>query len=132
MPDLLTNRVQMIFNTGFIIPHVKEGKVRAIAAMNDERNAQLPDVPTVAEAGFPGLSIRGWAGIFGPANLPRDITNKLSAAVNSALQMPGVKQGLDTQGFPGKGSTPAELAQFTREQLASWAAAVKAAGLQPE
>ena len=132
MPDLLTNRVQLIFNTGFIIPHVKEGKVRAIVAMNDERNAQLPDVPTVAEAGFPGLSIRGWAGIFGPPGLPRDITNKLSAAVNSALQMESVKRALDVQGFPGKGSTPAELAQFTREQLASWAAAVKAAGIQPE
>jgi tripartite-type tricarboxylate transporter receptor subunit TctC len=132
MPDLLTNRVQMIFNTGFIIPHVKEGKVRAIAAMLDERNPQLPDVPTVTEAGFPGLSIRGWAGIFGPAGLPPDITNKLSAAVNASLRSPTVKAALDTQGFPGKGSTPAELARITREQLQSWGAAAKAAGLKPE
>ena len=132
MPDLLTNRVQMIFNTGFIIPHVKEGSVRALAAMNDERNPALPDVPTVSEAGFPELSIRGWAGVVAPAGLPRDIAAKLSNAVNEALRMPRVQEQLATQGFPGKGSTPAEMAQVLRDQLASWGQAVKAAGIQPD
>jgi tripartite-type tricarboxylate transporter receptor subunit TctC len=132
MPDLLSNRVQMIFTTGFIVPHVKEGRVRAIVAVLDERNDALPDVPTVGEAGFPTLAMRGWAGVFGPAGMSRDVTAKLSHAVNEALRMQAVKDQLAVQGFPGKGSTPAELAEFTRMQLDSWARAVKAAGIQPD
>jgi tripartite-type tricarboxylate transporter receptor subunit TctC len=132
MPDLLSNRVQMIFTTGFIVPHVKDGRVRAIVAVNDERNDALPDVPTVIEAGFPGLSMRGWAAVFGPAGMSRDVTAKLSEAINESLRMQAVKDQLATQGFPGKGSTPAELAEFTRVQLESWGRAVKAAGIQPD
>ena len=132
MPDLLSNRVQMIFTTGFIIPHVKDGRVRAIVAVNDERNEALPDVPTVNEAGFPGLSMRGWAAVFGPAGMPRDVVARLSMAVNEALKMQSVKDQLAVQGFPGKGSTPAELAEITRFQLDSWGKAVKAAGIQPD
>lgn len=132
MPDLLANRVQMIFTTGFIVPHVKEGRVRAIVAVLDERNDALPDVPTVGEAGFPGLSMRGWAAVFGPAGMPRDVAAKLSWAVNEALKMPSVREQLAVQGFPGKGSTPAQLADFTKVQLESWGRAVKAAGIQPD
>ena len=132
MPDLLSNRVQMIFNTGFIIGHVKAGRVRALAAVNDERNEALPDVPTIAEAGFGYISLRGWAGVFGPAGMPREIAQKLSNAVAESLKMQIVKDQLATQGFPGKSSTPAELAQFTKMQLESWGRAVKAAGIQPD
>jgi tripartite-type tricarboxylate transporter receptor subunit TctC len=132
MPDLLSNRVQFIFTTGFIVPHVKEKRVRAIAAVLDERNDALPDVPTVAEAGFPNLNIRGWAAVFAPAGLPPAIAQKLSWAVNESLRMQVVKDQLAVQGFPGKGSTPAELGAFTRVQLESWAKAVKAAGIQPD
>ena len=132
MPDLLGNRVQLIFNTGFIIPHVKAGRARALAAVNDERNEALPDVPTVTEAGFGYLALRGWAGVFGPAGMPRDVVQKLSNAVNESLRMPMVKEQLAVQGFPGKGSTPAELAELTRMQLESWGRAVKAAGIQPD
>jgi tripartite-type tricarboxylate transporter receptor subunit TctC len=132
MPDLLSNRVQMIFTTGFIVPYVLDGRVRAIVAALDERNDALPDVPTMAEAGFANIEIRGWAAVCAPAGLPQGVTAKLSAAVNEALRMPEVKSQLALQGFPGKGSTPAELGAFMKEQLQSWAAATKAAGIQPE
>ena len=132
MPDLLSNRVQMIFTTGFIVPYVLDGRVKAIAAALDERNDALPDVPTVAESGYSYIQIRGWASVCGPAGMPRDVTAKLSAAVNEALGMPEVKAQLALQGFPGKGSTPAELSEFIKAQLQSWAAATKAAGIQPE
>ena len=132
MPDLLSDRVQMIFTTGFIVPHVRDGRVRAIAAVLDERNDALPDVPTVSESGFGYLRIRGWAGVFGPPGLPAAITQKLSWAVNEALKMQVVKDQLAVQGFPGKGSTPAELAEFTKLQLQSWGEAVKAARIQPD
>jgi tripartite-type tricarboxylate transporter receptor subunit TctC len=132
MPDLLSNRVQMIFNTGYIVPHVKEGRVRAIVAMLDERNDALPDVPTVAESGYPSLAIRGWAAVTGPAGLPRDIQMKLSNAVNESLRMESTKKLLALQGFPGKGSTPQELGEFIKAQLQSWGSAVKAAGIKPD
>ncbi len=132
MPDLLSNRVQFIFTTGFIVPHVKDKRVRAIVAVLDERNDALPDVPTVAEAGFPNLNIRGWAAVFAPAGLPPAIAQKLSWAVNESLRMQVVKDQLAVQGFPGKGSTAAELGAFTKVQLESWAKAVKAAGIQPD
>jgi tripartite-type tricarboxylate transporter receptor subunit TctC len=122
----------MIFTTGFIVPYVLDGRVKAIAAALDERNDALPDVPTVAESGYSYIQIRGWASVCGPAGMPRDVTAKLSAAVNEALGMPEVKAQLALQGFPGKGSTPAELSEFIKAQLQSWAAATKAAGIQPE
>jgi tripartite-type tricarboxylate transporter receptor subunit TctC len=132
MPDVLSNRVQMIFTTGFIVPYVLDGRVRAIVAALDERNEALPDVPTMAEAGFANISIRGWASICAPAGLPPGVAAKLSSAVNESLLMPEVKAQLALQGFPGKGSTPAQLGEFMKEQLQSWAAATKAAGIQPE
>ena len=132
MADLLSNRVQMIFTTGFIVPYVKDGRVKAIVAALDERNDALPEVPTVAEAGFGYLSIRGWAGVFGPAGLPRDVQMKLNAAVNESLKMQSTKDALALQGFPGKGSTPQELSEFTKAQVQSWAAGAKVAGIEPE
>lgn len=132
MLDLLSNRVQMLFSTNFIIPYAKDGRVRVVVAAMDERHEGLPDVPTVGESGFGYLSIRGWAGIFGPAGLPRDVQMKLNAAVNASLAMQSTRDALALQGFPGKGSTPQELAEFTKAQLASWAAGAKAAGIQPE
>lgn len=132
LPDLLSDRVQIIFTTGFIIPYVKDGKVRAIAAMLDERSEALPDVPTVVEAGFPALAVRGWAAIVAPAGLPREVQARLNRAVREALEMESTKAALATQGFPGKASTPEELGAFIRAQLDSWRAAVEAAGIKPE
>lgn len=132
LPDLLGNRVQMIFATGFIVPQVKEGKVRAIMAVLDERNAALPDVPTVAESGFPELEIRGWAGLFGPAAMAPDVTARLSKEVNEVLRSRDVQAQLALQGFAGRPSTPAELAILVKKQLDQWAIAVKNAGIQPD
>jgi tripartite-type tricarboxylate transporter receptor subunit TctC len=132
MPDLLGNRVQMLFATGFIVPHVREGRVRAITAILDNRSAALPDVPTIAEAGFPELAIRGWAGFFGPAGMPRDITARLSREINDALRSQAVQDQMALQGFVGKASTPAELAAFTKSQLDLWGTAVQAAGIKPD
>jgi tripartite-type tricarboxylate transporter receptor subunit TctC len=132
LPDLLSNRVQFIFTTGFIIPYVKEGKVRALAAMLDERSDALPEVPTVTEAGFARLGIRGWAAIVAPAGVPREIQSRLNRAVRESLELDSTRAALATQGFPGKASTPQELGAFIRAQLDSWRAAVSAAGLEPE
>jgi tripartite-type tricarboxylate transporter receptor subunit TctC len=132
MPDLLGNRVQMLFATGFIVPHAREGRVRAIVAILDNRSAALPDVPTIAEAGFPELAIRGWAGLFGPAGMPRDVTARLSREISEALRTQSVQDQMALQGFVGKASTPAELAVYSKSQLDLWGAAVQAAGIKPD
>jgi tripartite-type tricarboxylate transporter receptor subunit TctC len=111
---------------------VRSGKVRAIAAVLDERSAALPDIPTIAEAGFPQLNIRAWAGLFAPAGVAPEIAARLSKAANEALRSKTVQEQLAQQGFIGRGSTPQELGAFTRAQLESWTVAVKAAGIQPD
>ena len=132
LPDLLGNRVQLLLATNFIIPHVKEGRVRAIVAILDQRHDALPDVPTVAEAGFPSIAIRSWGSVVAPAGLPGEIQEKLARAVNESLRMESTKKALAVQGFPGQGSTPLQLAEVIRAQLALWGEAVNAAGLKPE
>jgi tripartite-type tricarboxylate transporter receptor subunit TctC len=130
--DLMTNRVQIMFTTGYIIPHVKDNKVRALVTVLDERGSALPDVPTVAESGYPQISIRAWAGLFGPANMPRDVTQRLSRELTAVLRLPAVQEQLAVQGFAGEGSTPEELAEITKEQLQLWGRAVREAGIKPE
>ena len=130
--DLMTDRVQVMFTTGYIIPHVKDNKVRAIATVLDERGSALPEVPTVAESGYPQISIRAWAGLFGPAHMPRDVTQRLSKELTAVMQLPGVREQLAVQGFAGQGSTPEELAEITREQVQLWGRAVREAGIKPE
>ena len=130
--DLMTNRVQIMFTTGYIIPHVKDNKVRAIVTVLDERGGALPEVPTVSESGYPQISIRAWAGLFGPARMPRDVTQRLSRELTAVLQLPAVREQLAVQGFMGQGSTPEELAEITREQLQLWARAAREAGIKPE
>jgi tripartite-type tricarboxylate transporter receptor subunit TctC len=130
--DLLTNRVQMSFATGFtILPHVKEGRIRALAVVMDERNDALPDVPTMAEAGFGDIAVRAWIGVVAPAGLPRHVQLKLSHAVNESLRMESTRKLLAQQGFRGQGSTPEEMAAIIETQLQAWGQAVRAAGIEP-
>jgi tripartite-type tricarboxylate transporter receptor subunit TctC len=130
--DLMTNRVQVMFTTGYIIAHVKDHKVRALATVLDERGAALPEVPTVEESGYPQISVRSWAGIFGPAHMPPEVTQRLSRELVALLRLPAVQEQLALQGFAGRGSTPEELAEITREQLQLWGRAVREAGIKPE
>jgi len=105
---------------------------RAIATVLDERGGALPEVPTVSESGYPQISVRAWAGLFGPARMPRDVTQRLSRELTAVLQLPAVQEQLALQGFMGQGSTPEELADITREQLQLWGRAVREAGIKPE
>ncbi len=133
MPDLLGARVQLMFNTGStVVPLVKEGRLRALATLLPARSSLLPNVPTIAEAGMPQLSVVVWAGLFAPAKTPKDIVERLSREVNVILQRPEIRGQFEKQGLEPGGSTPGELAAFLKQQLIDWAGTARAAGLKPE
>jgi len=133
IPDLLNARVHMMFGTGGITaPLVKEGKLRALATLLPVRSPMLPDVPTIAEAGMPQLSIVIWGGLFGPAKMPKEVVDRLSREVNAILQRPAVREQLERLGVEASGSTPEELAAFLKQQLIDWGKAAREAGLKPE
>jgi tripartite-type tricarboxylate transporter receptor subunit TctC len=130
--DLLAGRVQMAIATGTLLPHVKEGKLRVLATLLPQRAALLPDVPTLAEAGAEAIPMTPWAGIFGPAKMPREIVDRLARELTRALAQPEVRDQLEKVAFQPQGASADELAVLVREQLEIWARAGKEAGLGPQ
>jgi tripartite-type tricarboxylate transporter receptor subunit TctC len=121
LTDLMTDRIQMMFSTGTGVPPlVKDGRVRALATLLQERSPLLPDVPSQPEAGLQRLSIIPWAALFGPAKMPNDVTARLSREVVAVLKRPDVRAQLDAQGFFATSSTPQELAAFHKSQWDGW------------
>ena len=117
---------------GNAISLAKEGKLRALAVLLDKRSPLLPDVPTIAEAGAPAVTVRQWAGVFGPPKMPRDIVERLNKEVNAALKRPDVLEQLQRYGYAAEGSTPEGLAAINREDLALWRRLVREAGIPLE
>ena len=126
MTDLLGGQIHMMFTTGTLAPSfVKEGRIRALAALLPERSALLPDVPTGTELGLGKLTITPWAGFFGPPGLPKAITEKLSQELQKTLKRPEVHAQLVQQGFEGYGMSPAKFAEFFRTQYDAFGATVR-------
>jgi tripartite-type tricarboxylate transporter receptor subunit TctC len=126
LTDLANGQIHMIFSTGTLLPAlVKEGKARALMTLLPKRSPLLPDVPTASELGIGKLSITPWAGFFGPAGLPADVTEKLSAGLRAALARPDVRDQLVGQGFSSYGMTPAEFSAFFRRQYEAFGATVR-------
>jgi tripartite-type tricarboxylate transporter receptor subunit TctC len=118
--DLLSGRVQLMFISGTLVPHVKDGKLRALATALDSRSPLLPEVPTMVEAGLPPFPINPWIALVAPAKTPKDIVERLSRETNLALRRPEVRTQLDNQAFEGAGSTPEEMGAVMRQQLEAW------------
>jgi tripartite-type tricarboxylate transporter receptor subunit TctC len=132
-PDLLTGRVHSSFlSTASAISNAKEGRLRALAVLLDRRSPLLPEVPTIAEAGVPQVTVRQWAGVFGPPKLPREIVARLNKEVNAAVSRPDVREKLQSYGYAAEGSTPERLAEINRDDLALWRKLVKEAGIPLE
>jgi tripartite-type tricarboxylate transporter receptor subunit TctC len=133
MPDLLSARVQLMFNTGnLVVPLVKEGRLRALASLLSARSSLLPGVPTIAEAGMPRLTVVPLSGLFAPAKTPKEIVERLAREVNVILKRPEIRGQFEKQGSEPAGSTPGELGAFLKQQLVEWRSAARAAGLEPE
>jgi len=131
--DILGGHVQLTFATpASTLQHIKEGKLKAMAMLLPSRYSQLPNVPTAQEAGLPQLPAATWAALFGPAKLPREITQRMNKELNAAMAKPEIRDRIDKLGFDLAGSTPAELGLFVQDQLGAWGKAFADAGLQAE
>jgi tripartite-type tricarboxylate transporter receptor subunit TctC len=127
--DLLGGQVQMMFdNMPVSLPHVKAGKLRALAVTSMTRSAALPDVPTMDEEGLKGFDATSWFGLLAPAGTPKDIVAKLNAASVKALASPEMRERLAAQGAEPMGNTPEQFAIFIKAEIDKWAKIVKASG----
>jgi len=131
--DLVAGRVHLMIATpGTAVPFVKEGRLRALATLSATRSSLLPDVPTNVEAGMPPLSIMPWAGLFGPAKMPKDIVERLAKEVAAVVARPEVREQLGRYAFDGRSSTPEELAAFLKEQVDVWSRTAREVGIVPD
>jgi len=127
--DLIGGQVQVMFdNLPSALPHIKGGKLRAVAVTSTKRAPALPDVPTIAESGVPGFEASSWFGILAPAGTPRDIVTKINAEANKALQSAEMREKLLSQGAEAAGNTPEYFADYIRSETAKWAKVVKESG----
>ena len=127
--DLVGGHVPMMFDTTIaIMPQIKAGKVRAIAVSGAQRSAQLPDVPTFAEAGLPGVESYGWYGFFAPAGTPPEIIAKINEATQKFMKTPEFQKVLTDTGSDYVGDTPEHFAAFVKAEAAKWGRVAKETG----
>ena len=132
LTDALAGRVHLMFASGAaVIPHVRSGKLRALATLLPNRSPLLPEVPTIVEAGVK-LSITPWAGLFGPRGLPPEVVNGLNLGVGKVLARADVREQLGALAFDPQSSTPDEFRSFVKDQLGAWRSVAVEAGIQPE
>ena len=127
--DLISGQVQLMFeSTNSIAPHVKAGRVRALAVTGEKRSGSLPEVPTLIEAGVAGYEVNVWSGIITTAGVPRAVLDKLNAAVNRALLQPDTRERLFALGSEGGGGSPEDFGALIRRDSAKWAEVVRRSG----
>ena len=131
--DLLAGQTQATF-TGVppLLQHIKSGKLKALAVGSANRVDALPDVPAVAELGYPGFETSQWYGILVPAKTPAPVVQRLSEAINRALKDPELIERFKHDGSIPAGGTPEEFAAFIAKEADAWAKVVKAAGIKPD
>jgi tripartite-type tricarboxylate transporter receptor subunit TctC len=131
--DLLGGQLTMVFGDPIsVLPHIKSGKLRALAVTSLERSPVAPDVPTVAEAGYPGFEALAWHGILAPAGTPPEIVGKLNAELVKAVRDPATRELLANQAMQPVGDTPEAFAAFIQRDIATWKAVAAAAKVAVE
>ena len=133
IPDLMSGQVQLMFlGIASAQPHVRAGKLRAIAVSGARRSPALPQVPTVMESGIRGFEVTGWYGVFVPTGTPQEIIARLHKEIVRALSLPDVRDRLSSEGAELVGNSPREFDGFVRSELAKWAKVVKLSGAKAE
>ncbi len=131
--DLVAGRLQFYFATlAGVAGQVQDGSLRALAVTGPSRMAQLPDVPTLQEAGVQMEPVVAWIGLFGPAGLPADRTARLAQECHAALNQPEQRRTLEAAGFEPVGSTPAEFADLQKAEIERWGGLIRRLGIRPE
>lgn len=127
--DLIAGHISVVFATPQAsLPHVKAGRVRAIAVTTPERVAAAPDVPTAAESGVPGYEVTNWHGMIGPKGLPRGVVERMNAEVNKAVKGKDLEEKLNASGVAPAGGAPEVLFELIRREIGQWRKAVSAGG----
>ena len=128
--DLMGGNMDLMFdNLPSAMPHIKAGKIKALAVTSAERSAALPELPTVAEAGpLKGFEASSWFGLLAPAGTPAEVVNRLQQETAKALATPALKERLQAQGAVPSGMSPADFTKFIAAETKKWAAVVKASG----
>ncbi len=128
---MLSGQIDMAFEpTSVTLGHVKEGKVRPLAITGEARNPQLPDVPTMAEAGVPGVVAESWTGLVAPTGTPADVVARINRAVNDALASADMRAALGKLGGEAVGGTPQKFSAYLAAEGPKWIEVVKAAGIK--
>jgi len=133
LTDLIGGQVQLMFDSlPSSMPFVRSGAIRALAVTTPRRSSALPEVPTVAEAGYPGFSMSTWYGVWAPAGTPGAVVQRLSGDIAAIVRLPDVRAQFEKLGAEPVGNTAAEFAAFTKAELVKWAAIVKQSGAKVE
>jgi tripartite-type tricarboxylate transporter receptor subunit TctC len=122
----------MLSNTFTAAPLIEGGQLRALAVTGTRRAGNMPDVPTIAEAGVPGYEALQWYGVLAPAGTPPEIVNRLRAEVARAVQTPEIKERLAADGAEPVGNTPAEFAALIKDELRKWTDVARVANIQAQ
>jgi tripartite-type tricarboxylate transporter receptor subunit TctC len=131
--DLLGGQIPLMFGPSpVVVPMVQAGRLRPLAFTGLKRSSQLPDVPTVDEAGVKGYESTGWYGMYGPRGTPKEAIARVNAGIRQIVQMPDTRERFAALNLEQIGSTPEEFAQFLKRDLEKYAAIAKAAGIKPE
>lgn len=131
--DVMGGQVPMSFETVTVaLPQIKAGKVKAVAVTSARRSAQLPDVPTLAEAGVPGFDVSSWQALYLPAGTPPAIVAKLNAEVQKIVAQPEVKARMESLGLEYAPNTPAQFTEFQKAEQARWAKVIKDGNVKPD
>jgi tripartite-type tricarboxylate transporter receptor subunit TctC len=131
--DLLTARLQFMFATiPSVIQHIRADKLRALAVSSPARSRALPDVPTVADSGFPGFAAGSWFGFFAPKGTPDVVVAQINKAVNESLAVPSISAQLVREGADPAGGSPAQFRDFVQREYERWRAVVRESGASVE
>jgi tripartite-type tricarboxylate transporter receptor subunit TctC len=133
LTDTIAGQVQ--FNLGSLVqmmPHVRSGKLKALGVSGAKRNAAMPDVPTIAEAGVPGYEVSNWWGILSPAGTPQPVLDRLYKEINVILDSPETRKRFELEGAEVIRMRPAEITSFMAKETEQWTRVVKEAGIKPE
>jgi tripartite-type tricarboxylate transporter receptor subunit TctC len=133
MADLMGGNVDASFqNMGAAVPHIRAGRLKALAVTSEARRPQLPDTPTMIEQGVPGFVVTSWQAFMGPRGMPREIISRLHAELVAALNHAEVRSRFAQQGFDVVANRPEEYGEFQRREIERWREVVRRKGLTPE